>query len=157
MSNGRQPPGLDFADLRDRAHDLWAVVAAWAAIMIMNIPQIVEPVRRSSDSECKNFRGEQIVLRKVGNESTAHEHTLCTRPQRNPRQIEQHILDDMATNGELSVNPLSRWSWVCDSVGHSGAVPVRAIDSQPVRWSRLPPTWVQLTIIPMTVDPKPLF
>jgi hypothetical protein len=77
---------------------LWAVVAAWAAIMIMNIPRIVEAratLERQRVQEI--FEENRLYCEKWGMRAGTHEHTLCTLDLQEIRgKIEQHIADDMA-------------------------------------------------------------
>jgi hypothetical protein len=77
---------------------LWALPAAWAAIMIMNIPYMVEAravVERQRALEI--FAENRMYCEKWGMKAGTHEHTLCTLDLQEIRaKVEQYIADDLA-------------------------------------------------------------
>jgi hypothetical protein len=77
---------------------LWAVLAAWAAIMIMNVPRMVEAratLERQRAQE--TFEDNRLYCEKWGMRAGTHQHTLCTLDLQEIRaKVEQHIADDMA-------------------------------------------------------------
>ena len=77
---------------------LWAVAAAWAAIMIMNVPRMVEAratVERQRAQEI--FEENRLYCEKWGMRAGTHQHTLCTLDLQEIRaKVEQHVADDMA-------------------------------------------------------------
>jgi hypothetical protein len=77
---------------------LWAVAAASVAIMIMNIPRMVE-ARATIERQRTQaiFDENRVYCQKWGLKVGTHEHTLCTLDLQEIRaKVEQRIADDMA-------------------------------------------------------------
>src|SRR5215472_4102855 len=77
---------------------LWALAAAWAAIMIMHYPRILEARATIERQRAQEIAEEnRVYCEKWGLKAGTHEHTLCTLDLQEVRaEVEQRIADDLA-------------------------------------------------------------
>ena len=77
---------------------LWALAAAWAAIMIMHFPRIVEARVTIERQRAQEITQEnRVYCEKWGLKAGTHEHTLCTLDLQEIRaKVDQRIADDLA-------------------------------------------------------------
>jgi hypothetical protein len=77
---------------------LWALAAAWAAIMIMYFPRILEARATIQRQRAQEITEENSAYcEKWGLKAGTHEHTLCTLDLQEIRaKVERRVADDLA-------------------------------------------------------------
>jgi hypothetical protein len=77
---------------------LWAMLAAWAAILVSNLPNASKARATAERQRAQEiFAESRHYCERWGMKAATHEHTLCTLDLQEIRaKVEQRITEDMA-------------------------------------------------------------